>query len=141
MIGNVILVEYRASKAWRKGDTWYFQSQSFSAGHSIDYYILAVFKLLGEEIRYIKALVDAQNVSYIRLAIGKNGTRALIHISCGKHIVEAFFNKTTVVDVKVDGKSIKIEFEAWDFKGYEISITSHSNQKHVLIIKFFKVYP
>ena len=137
--GKAILVEYRASKAWRKGDTWYFQSQSFSAGHVVSHVVFAVFKIEADKVRYIKLLISAQNVNYIRLTTGKDGLGGYIHISPGKHVVEVFFNGTSVTSIKVDGKHIMIlGYGHWDSEGYELIVRSSSEQKHTLIIKFLE---
>ena len=138
--GRVILVEYRASKAWRKGDTWYFQSQSFSAGHVVDYHVFTVFRITIKETNYIKVLVEAWNVSYIRLATGKNSFRGYIRVSEGRHIVEIFFNKTTITAIQIDGKHTRIiEYGPWGYKGCAITMLSSSNQNHILAVRFLEV--
>mgnify|MGYP007013812071 CR=1 FL=1 len=141
--GRVILVEYRASKAWRKGDTWYFQSQSFSAGHVASHNIFAAFRVTTDNTRYAKLLIETQGqVNYIDLAVGKNGLRGYVYINGGRHTVEIFFNKTTVVSVKVNGASTKIlEYGPWKFEGCVITIFTSSIQNHTLIIRFIEVKP
>ena len=97
--GKVILVEYRASKAWRKGDTWYFQSQSFSAGHVVSHYVFALFRFENKKISYVKILIEAWNVNYIDVTAGKDGLGGYIHIGNGRHVLEIFFNDTATTEI------------------------------------------
>jgi len=139
--GRVILVEYRASKAWRKGDTWYFQSQSFSAGHVASYNVFAAFKITGNEVRYVKLLLETNgSVNYIDITTGKEGSWGEVDISGGKHIVELFYNKTALVRVKIDGKDIEIEeYGRWEIEKCIVTVFSSSYQKHSLTVRFLEI--
>ena len=140
--GRVILVEYRASKAWRKGDAWYFQSQSFSAGHVVSHNIYAVFKISSKEAKLIRLSVEAQDTNYIEIAAGKQGLCGYAYITGGKHVVEVLFNETTVVKITVDSRDAKIEeYSPWGYKGYTITVFTSSNKEHVLIVKFLEIKP